>query len=172
MRVDTEYPRFIAEYLPTGLKGVLLAGVLAAAMSTLSSSINSLASSTVNDWLKRTDDMRLSRVVSLGWGLVLMAMALAVMFLPGDNPVVELGLQIASYTYGGLLGLFLLSRTKTRFHPAALISGLLGAAGAVLALKGLGIAWTWYILVATTVNIILAYGLNMALLRSQIGTGS
>ena len=172
MRVDTEYPRFIAEYLPTGLKGVLLAGVLAAAMSTLSSSINSLASSTVNDWLRLTDDMRLSRLVSLGWGLVLMAMALAVMFLPGDNPVVELGLQIASYTYGGLLGLFLLSRTKTRFHPAALISGLLGAAGAVLALKGLGIAWTWYILVATTVNIILAYGLNMALLRSQIGTGS
>ncbi|GAH89193.1 unnamed protein product, partial [marine sediment metagenome] len=153
LRVDTEYPRFIAEYLPIGLKGVLLAGVLAAAMSTLSSSINSLASSTVNDWLRRTDDLRLSRLVSLGWGLVLMAMAVAVMLLPGDNPVVELGLQIASYTYGGLLGLFLMSRTRIHFHPAALITGLLGAAGAVLLLKGLGVAWTWYIIVATTVNI-------------------
>ena len=169
--VDQEYPRFIATYLPTGLKGVLLAGVLAAAMSTLSSSINSLASSTVNDWLKRTDDLRLSRLVSLGWGLVLMAMAVAVMLLPGDNPVVELGLQIASYTYGGLLGLFLLGRTGKRFHPAALITGLLGAAGAVLALKGLGVAWTWYILVATAVNIGLACGVNLAVtwLRTETG---
>ena len=150
---------------------MLLAGVLAAAMSTLSSSINSLASSTVNDWLKRTDDLRLSRLVSLGWGLVLMAMAVAVMLLPGDNPVVELGLQIASYTYGGLLGLFLLGRTGKRFHPAALITGLLGAAGAVLALKGLGVAWTWYILVATAVNIGLACGVNLAVtwLRTETG---
>ncbi|UCH64250.1 MAG: sodium:solute symporter [Fidelibacterota bacterium] len=169
--VDQEYPRFIATYLPAGLKGLLLAGVLAAAMSTLSSSINSLASSTVNDWLKRTDDMRLSRLVSLGWGLVLMVMAVLVMLLPGENPVVELGLEIASYTYGGLLGLFLLCRAKTRFHPAALIAGLLGAAGAVIMLKGLGVAWTWYIIVATAVNIGLAYGLNLILLRLQIEAG-
>ena len=172
--VDQEYPRFIAIHLPAGLKGVLLAGVLAAAMSTLSSSINSLASSTVNDWLKRTDDLRLSRLVSLGWGLVLMAMAVSVMLLPGDNPVVELGLQIASYTYGGLLGLFLMSRTRPPaggFHPGALITGLLGAAAAVLVLKSLGVAWTWYILVATAVNIGLACGVNRAVtwLRTETG---
>jgi len=172
LRVDTEYPRFIATYLPAGLKGLLLAGVLAAGMSTLSSSVNSLASSTVNDWLKRTDDLRLSRLVSLGWGLALMVMAVLVMLLPGKSPVVELGLQIASYTYGGLLGLFLLCRTRTRFHPAALIAGLLGAAGAVIVLKSLGVAWTWYILAATAVNIGLAYGLNLILLRVQIETGS
>ncbi|UCD39271.1 MAG: sodium:solute symporter [Fidelibacterota bacterium] len=161
--VDQEYPRFIATYLPAGLKGVLLAGVLAAAMSTLSSSINSLASSTVNDWLKRTQDMRLSRLVSLGWGAVLMGTAIIIMLLPRENAVVVLGLQIASYTYGGLLGLFLLGRTRTSFHPAALVIGLLGAAGAVLTLKGLGIAWTWYIIVATAVNMGLAYGANAIL---------
>lgn len=161
--VDQEYPRFISDYLPPGLKGILLAGVLAAAMSTLSSSINSLASSTVNDWLKRTDDLRLSRFISLGWGLVLMGAALLFMLVPRDSPVVELGLQIASYTYGGLLGLFLLGRTGTRFHPTALMAGLLGAAGAVLVLKGLGIAWTWYIIAATGVNMGLAYAINMIL---------
>jgi SSS family transporter len=165
--VDQEYPRFIATYLPAGLKGVLLAGVLAAAMSTLSSSINSLASSTVNDWLKRTDDIRLSRLVSLGWGVVLMGTAIIIMLLPRENAVVVLGLQIASYTYGGLLGLFLLGRTHTNFHPAALIAGLLGAAGAVLALRSLGIAWTWYIIVATAVNIGLAYGVNSILALIQ-----
>ncbi|MCH7859253.1 MAG: sodium:solute symporter [Candidatus Marinimicrobia bacterium] len=161
--VDQEYPRFIVTYLPPGLRGVLLAGVLAAAMSTLSSSINSLASSTVNDWLKSTSDLRLSRFVSLGWGLVLMVVA--VMFQSRENPVVELGLQIASYTYGGLLGLFLLGRTTIKFHTAALVTGLLGAAGAVLVLKGLGVAWTWYILVATAVNMGLAIGVNWGLTR-------
>ena len=157
--VDREYPHFIATYLPVGLKGVLLAGVLAAGMSTLSSSINSLASSTVNDWLKRTDDLRLSRLVSLGWGLALMLVA--VLFTSKESPVVELGLQIASYTYGGLLGLFLLGRTKVNFHPGALIAGLLGAAAAVLVLKGLGVAWTWYILAATAANMGLAWAVNM-----------
>ncbi|MFB0516957.1 MAG: sodium:solute symporter [Candidatus Neomarinimicrobiota bacterium] len=169
--VDQEYPRFIATYLPTGLKGVLLAGVLAAAMSTLSSSINSLASSTVNDWLKRTDDLRLSRLISLGWGTVLMGMAILVMWLPGENPVVELGLQIASYTYGGLLGLFLMGRARIHFYPAALITGLLGAAAAVLVLKGFGIAWTWYIIVATVANIGLAYVVNLAISKLRTETG-
>ncbi len=166
--VDREYPRFIVTYLPAGLRGVLLAGVLAAAMSTLSSSINSLASSTVNDWLTAlSDDLRRSRQVSLGWGLVLMVVAL--MFQSRESPVVELGLQIASYTYGGLLGLFLLGRTTIEFRLAALVTGLLGAAGAVLVLKGLGVAWTWYILVATAVNMGLAVGVNWGLGRWRRG---
>jgi Na+/proline symporter len=161
MGVDKELPSFIAEYLPTPLKGILLAGVLAAAMSTLSSSINSLASSTVNDWFKRTDDLRLSRLISLGWGLVLMAVA--AMFQSEDNPVVVLGLQIASFTYGGLLGLFLLGRTSLEYRAAALITGLLGAAAAVLILRQFGIAWTWYIVAATAVNMGLATVVNQFL---------
>ncbi|MCH7573497.1 MAG: sodium:solute symporter [Candidatus Marinimicrobia bacterium] len=157
--VDQEYPRFIVAYLPAGLRGILLAGVLAAAMSTLSSSINSLASSTVNDWLNKPDDLRLSRWVSLGWGLVLMLVA--VMFESRETPVAILGLQIASYTYGGLLGLFLLGRFKGDFHPATLIAGLLAAAAVVLWLRNMGIAWTWYIVVATAANMGVAWGLNV-----------
>ncbi|UCH11774.1 MAG: sodium:solute symporter [Fidelibacterota bacterium] len=169
LTMDRELPTFIADQLPTGLRGILFAGVLAAAMSTLSSSINSLASSTVNDWLKRTDDVRLSRLVSLGWGLVLMSVAM--MFRSQDNPVVVLGLQIASFTYGGLLGLFLMGRAGVRFHPAALITGLVGAAAAVVGLKIQGVAWTWFILVATAVNIGLAYGVNAILALIQSDTG-
>ncbi|MCK4579076.1 MAG: sodium:solute symporter [Candidatus Marinimicrobia bacterium] len=164
--VDQEFPSFIGDYLPVGVRGLLLAGVLSAAMSTLSSSINSLASSTVNDWLKRTDDLKLSRLITLGWGVLLMV--IASMFQSKESPVVELGLQIASYTYGGLLGLFILGRTKLDLKPAALISGLLGAAVAVLLLKAQGIAWTWYVMTATGVNILLAVGVNRLLgLRSQ-----
>ncbi len=166
MEVDTEFPMFIGTYLPAGVRGLLLAGVLAAAMSTLSSSINSLASSTVNDWLGGRDDMTLSRLVSFGWGAVLIVVAL--MFQSRENPVVELGLQIASYTYGGLLGLFLLGRTKIVFHTAALIAGLLSAAGVVLLLKSNGIAWTWYIVAATAMNMAVAVGFN-AFLTKQNG---
>ena len=46
------------------------------------------------------------------------------------------------------------------FHPAALIAGLLSAAAIVLLLRNLGIAWTWYIVVATGVNMAVAWGLN------------
>ena len=67
---DREFTHFIANYLPIGVKGLLLAGVLSAAMSTLSSSINSLASSTVSDWLHKAKDINISRLVSLAWGAV------------------------------------------------------------------------------------------------------
>ncbi len=168
--VDEEFPHFIVTYLPAGLRGILLAGVLAAAMSTLSSSINSLASSTVNDWLSRPDDLRLSRWISLGWGLVLMLVA--VMFDSRETPVAILGLQIASYTYGGLLGLFLLGRFKGDFHPATLIAGLLAAALVVLWLRSMGIAWTWYIVVATAANMGVALGLNTLYQRFMASAGN
>lgn len=167
--VDEEFPRFIAGYLPAGLRGILLAGVLAAAMSTLSSSINSLASSTINDWIKRTDDLRLSRLVSLGWGIVLMVVA--ALFESKETPVAILGLQIASYTYGGLLGLFLLGRMKIDFHPGALVAGLIGAAVMVLWLRSMGIAWTWWIIAATAFNMSLAWSLNLLLQRLLPGEG-
>ena len=48
-RSDEIYPKFIIEGLPAGVSGFILAGIIAAAMSTLSSSLNALASSTVND---------------------------------------------------------------------------------------------------------------------------
>ena len=161
--VDQEYPRFIGSYIPVGLKGILLAGVLAAAMSTLSSSINSLAASTVKDWLPGDVSIRISRSLAFFWGLVLMIVALS--FTSKDSPVVILGLEIASYTYGGLLGLFLMGRTNRDYPPAALIASLLMAAAAVLWLKSIGVAWTWYIIVALVANLLTAeavrYGMGM-----------
>ena len=102
---DREFTSFIVNYLPIGLKGVLLAGVLSAAMSTLSSSINSLASSTVTDWLGGNQSIQKSQIISLIWGLILIGIAL--LFDESDSAIVIVGLQIASFTYGGLLGLFL-----------------------------------------------------------------
>ncbi len=113
-RTDEVFPKFIIEGLPAGLSGLLLAGIIAAAMSTLSSTVNSLASSSLMDIYRHfagatVDDTRslaTSRFLTLFWGAVLIGFAS--LFEDSDHAVVELGLTIASYTYGALLGVFLL----------------------------------------------------------------
>lgn len=111
---DELFPRFIVTELPSGMSGLLVAGILAAAMSTLSSSLNSLSTSTVSDLYQRLtkrkpDDsalLRQGKIWTLVWAVVFVVFAS--MFSNTENPVVEVGLSIASYTYGALLGSFLL----------------------------------------------------------------
>jgi len=153
MERDREFTSFIVNYLPIGLKGVLLAGVLSAAMSTLSSSINSLASSTVTDWLGGGQTIKKSQWVSLIWGVILIAIAL--LFDESDSAIVIVGLQIASFTYGGLLGLFLLSRMKRSFRSESLIVGLVASFGIVFVLKQYGVAWTWFIGISVSFNLVI-----------------
>ena len=121
-RADEVFPRFIIEGLPPGITGFVLAGIVAAAMSTLSSSLNSLASSSMSDLFERfsgrtlseRSGLRLSRVFTLVWGAVFIVFAN--LFEDQNNPVVELGLAIASFTYGGLLGSFLLGLINRRVN--------------------------------------------------------
>jgi len=160
---DREFSFFIVNHLPAGIRGFLLAGVLSAAMSTLSSSINSLASSTLMDWFKTKATLNLSRWVSLFWAGVLISMAL--LFDESDEAIVVLGLQIASFTYGGLLGLFLLSRSKRTFHPASLIAGLIASLAAVFLLKHHGLAWTWFVGAGAAATMVLAYTIDLLLTR-------
>ena len=156
---DREFTSFIVNYLPIGLKGVLLAGVLSAAMSTLSSSINSLASSTVTDWLGGNQPIQKSQIISLIWGLILIGIAL--LFDESDSAIVIVGLQIASFTYGGLLGLFLLSKINRKFHPISLVTGLVASLLIVFYLNQIGIAWTWFIGIAVVVNFTVTHIVNL-----------
>jgi len=158
---DREFPTFIAQHLPTGLKGLLLAGVLSSAMSTLSSSINSLASSTVNDWVKKTKSLKMSRLISIFWAAILIGIAL--IFDEGDEAIIIMGLQIASFTYGGLLSLFILSKLERDFSPISIAIGLVFSILSVLLLKYIGLAWTWYIAFAVIVNIFITYILDYSI---------
>ncbi|MDZ7370337.1 MAG: sodium:solute symporter [candidate division KSB1 bacterium] len=123
---DQVFPRFIIEELPAIPAGLAVAALFAAAMSTLSSSLNSLASST---WWDLTADLKIIppqhevgflRLLSLFWGLLLTGAAL--LFRKSVSPVVELGLTIASFTYGGVLGVFLLSLCRRRPSEQLLFS--------------------------------------------------
>ena len=119
-RGDEVFPNYILEEMPAGLRGLLFAGIIAAAMSTLSSSLNALAGSTLMDLLERfgraprteAQSLALSRVLTLVWACVFVGFA--TLFTTTDNPVVELGLGIAGFTYGGLLGAFLLGLLSQR----------------------------------------------------------
>ena len=148
---DREFTYFIVNFLPKGVKGLLLAGVLSAAMSTLSSSVNSLASSTITDWFKNKQSIKTSRLVSLAWGVILIMIALV--FNESNTAIIVVGLQIASFTYGALLGLFLLSKMKRDFSSISLISGLLSSLLIVFLLKYCGFAWTTFIGAAVILNI-------------------
>jgi len=158
---DREFSTFVVNHLPIGIKGILIAGILSAAMSTISSSINALTSSTVNDWLDRTGSIKKSQLIGLFWGLVLMTIAL--LFDESDKALVIIGLEIASFTYGGLLGLFILSKLKIKLKTISLIVGLILSFIVVFIFKGLGLAWTWYIFLSVSVNIISTISINKAL---------
>lgn len=129
---DEVFPTFVIERFPAGLAGLMIAGILAAAMSTLSSSLNALSSSTTLDLYaplaKRTDDaghlMRVGRAFTLFWAVVLVGGAMLFRFVAQDTPVVVVALQIASFTYGGLLGGFLLGVLVSRARERDAIAGI------------------------------------------------
>ncbi|MFQ5663461.1 MAG: sodium:solute symporter [Terriglobia bacterium] len=155
---DKIFPHFMVNYLPSGVSGLMVAGVLAAAMSTSSSTLNSLAASTVVDFYqplsRRTEDpaalLRLSRWVTLIWGGVLVGLA---MLARAWGSVLEAALIIASITYGALLGLFLLGRLARRATPNGAALGMLaGLATMLYVFFTTELAWTWYVLVGTVVT--------------------
>jgi len=129
---DEIFPRFILESFPPGLSGLIVAGILAAMMSTVSSSLNSLSSALANDvWAplarRQHDDaylLRLGRRFTLFWAAVLVGGASLFQFLQQGTPVVVVALQIASFTYGGLLGGFLLGVLSSRARERDAILGM------------------------------------------------
>ena len=163
---DREFSTFVLTYLPVEIRSIMIIGVLSAAMSTLSSSINSLASSTVVDLLKEKVSLNKSRLISLFWALILILIAMV--FDETDEALVYIGLKIASLTYGGLLGIFLIYHINDKINTPQIIVGLISSIIVVIILLKLGVAWTLHILISLTVFIVashLAYYLNLFILR-------
>jgi SSS family transporter len=178
---DEIFAKFIVEELPSGLSGLIIAAILAAAMSTLSSSINSLASSTALDiykpyWGKNNPpakDLWISRMITIGWGIIIAGSAcmFALMQLgsSGERPaVVELGLGIASYTYGGLLGAFFLGILTKKLRWIDAVTGFFAGLTALIFLvkgpiqgllpgEGVTIAWPLYTLVGSAIVILIGH---------------
>jgi SSS family solute:Na+ symporter len=182
---DELFPSFVLHHLPTGLAGLVVAGILAAAMGTHSSAINSLASSATHDlyasWTGRRDPvhlLRIGRLFSAVWALALILGALFFHFIATgkDTPVVVLALSIASVTYGPLLGTYVLAGRWPRARGrdvvgsvAATVAIMLvivfaGRVSAYLDLKWLApigrLAWPWYVPLGTSLAVLIGIGLS------------
>ena len=157
-RTDRILPLFLLREMPTGLAGLLLASIIAVAMSNASGSLNSLAASSVLDFsalsLGRTGGrktvndagfLRLSRRMTLFWGLVLMGFGLMTW-----GPALEAGLTVASLPFGSLLGLFLLGTLNRRSNANGALAGMCAGLITILCVWRLtNIAFTWYVLIGS-----------------------
>jgi SSS family transporter len=167
-RSDEAFSYFIIHYLPTGLLGLVIASVFSASMGTLAGSLNSSASSIVNDLYRpasgRDDErhlMRVSRAMTVVWGVVLAAVAFGARMLQ-DN-VVNNALAIAGLVSGILLGLFLLGILTVRVGQTAAMAGVLAGIAAVLYAKfGTRLAFPWFALVGSST--VFAVGLAVSYL--------
>ena len=174
-RADRIYPTFIVSRMPHGIAGLLIAAILAAAMSNLSAALNSLASSSIIDFYLRfrassrsgsdpavseAGRLRLARLATVGWALVLFG--LAVLALDRVGRVVEVGLQIASVAYGALLGVFLLGVLTKRANQRGAMVGMIFGLTMELYLWGWSqIAFTWWVAVGTCVTFAVGYSASV-----------
>jgi SSS family solute:Na+ symporter len=178
---DRIFPEFIVRDMPAGVAGLMIAAILAAAMSNLSAALNSLASSSMVDfYLPRRPATperqrnRLSRAMTLGWAVVLFLLA---MLSRRGGHVVEVGLSIASVLWGAMLGVFLLGTLTRRAVERGAIVGMMAGvavnlllwlqphalsfsiAGHALVLPK--IAWTWWVLIGAMVTCLVGYAASL-----------
>jgi Na+/proline symporter len=170
-RSDEIFARFIVEQLPPGITGLLIAGIFAAAMSSLSSSINSLASASAYDfWAPlrglEGDEARVLRVgkaFTLLWAALLIGGAILFIPLSTRTSAVEVALGIASVVYGGLLGAFALGVLTERADQRSTVAGMAVGIGVVmviwLTIPEL-VAWPWFVLIGTLVTFLVGWALG------------
>jgi solute:Na+ symporter, SSS family len=166
-KADRIYPTFIVHEMPHGISGLLIAAILAAAMSNLSAALNSLSSSSMMDfYLRRKPNidertkMRISRISTVLWAALLFA--LAVLSLHKVGRVIEVGLQIASVAYGALLGVFLLGVLTKRAHQrGATIALFCGFVMDLYVWLFTKIPWTWYVLIGSVITFAIGYAASL-----------
>ncbi len=158
---DTVFPTFIVTQMPAGLRGLVLAAIFAVAMSNASGSLNSMAASSVVDFdvlhggatgaaaRDHARLLRISRWMTLVWGAVLLVLGTL-----RWGPLLEAGLSIASVTFGGLLGLFLLSFYNRRANAFGAIAGMAIGLGTMIYITlYTKLVWTWYVLAGTLITL-------------------
>jgi SSS family transporter len=172
---DRVFPDFITKYMPTGLSGLVVAAIFAAAMS---SSLNSIAATAVNDlykpfWPGRDDGhyLKVSHVLTLVWGVVQIGVAWA--FHRTQASALNQALSIASLINGPILGVFLVGTFLRRVSQPPALIGMLVSIGAMLyVFFGTKIAWTWYVFLGSLITFVVAWAASFAFspaVREAIG---
>lgn len=161
-RTDQVLPQFVVTHLPAGVAGFIVAAIVAAA---LSPSLNAMAATTINDFyrprarttLDEATLVGLSRRITVGWGVVQVAIALAAQFF--DRSVLDAGLSVLSFASGSVLGAFLLA---TRLPAVGARAALVGMVAGLVAMTGVWAltptAFTWYVFIGAVTTVAVAWG--------------
>lgn len=165
---DALVPVVITTYLPVGLRGLFIAAILAAAMSSIDSALNSLAAVTLDEIAGVAPERQsvwVGRLVSLGWGGF--AVATGFLFARSGRGVLELVNLVGSAVYGPVLAVFALGALTRGVDGRGALAGLASGLAANLALARLapGVSWLWW----NPIGCAVAAGVALALYRGPMG---
>ncbi|SIS80653.1 transporter, SSS family [Zobellia uliginosa] len=172
-KADLLVPVFIIKYLPNGVIGILIVAIMSAAMSTLSSTVNSLSAVTMEDFVKRFKPemgdrqyMSYSRLLSIFWGLVCLFFA----FFAGniEGTVIEVINKISSVFYGPILAAFILAILTKRTHALGANIGIVAGVlfNIYLWLYVPQIFWFWWNALGCLVTILVALAVSYTVKRT------
>ena len=163
VKPDLMIPVFIIKYLPHGLIGILIVGILSAAMSSLSSTINSLGAVTVEDIFnrgtKKLDDqtyMKYSKLSIIFWGVV--CIGAAYLFGNSEGTVIELINIISSQFNGPILATFVIAILIKRVNHVGMNAGLIGGVviNILIKINFDNIFWIWFNLTGFVLTLVIA----------------
>ncbi len=169
--VNYVFPTFITSELPTGLIGLMIAAIFAAAMSASGGELNSLATATVIDFYKRhfvknaTDAhyLRASKAATIGWGLFACVVA---MYAANQGSLIEVVNRYGSFFYGSLLGVFILAMLTKRATASGAFWGLIAGMVVVLIVAfTTPIAFLWHNLIGAVVVVVV--GMAISTVRTE-----
>jgi SSS family solute:Na+ symporter len=148
---DQLFAYFITSYFPTGLKGLMVAGVLAATMSTLDSTINALSACFYNDIIHHRSHKKdqIGKFYKLDTFIITVLLMMIAFIASSSDGLLILGLKITSWTAGSLLALFFASVVwqkwlKTKLDTKAVIGAyIFGIIGVYLNNNLLSWPWQW-----------------------------
>ncbi|MEM8486665.1 MAG: sodium:solute symporter [Bacteroidota bacterium] len=164
---DLMIPIFIRDFLPHGVIGILMVAIFSAAMSSVSSGINSLSAASIEDFFNRdkklSDEqyMRYSKYAVLFWGVVCIVLA----FFTGDiaKTVIEAINKVGSVFYGPILATFIAAIALKRVHALGANIGLIAGVlvNVYLWLFVPQVFWFWWNAVGAVVTLVIGLGVSM-----------
>jgi Na+/proline symporter len=164
--VNYVFPTFIMTKMPVGLIGLMIAAILAAAMSTAAGELNALASVTVIDFYRRhfvkqatdTHYLTVSKMATIVWGLFACAVAV---YASGQGSLIEVVNRYGSFFYGSLLGVFMLAVLfKRATAPGAFWGLIAGMAVVLLVAQTTSVEFLWHNLIGAVVVLVVGVAIS------------
>ncbi len=168
---DHLVPQFILLELPTGLRALLFAAILAAAMSSLDSALNSLSAATMQDFIERRGKLapkamlRMGKITTISWGVGITIFALLIAYAgSGGDTVIEIINKVGSAFYGPILAAFLVGVVSRRVNATGVIAGVVAgvSVNVVFWLMVPGVFWMWWNVIGLIVASVGAYVVSLA----------